>query len=114
VHINHHLTSQLPQQRIHRGQIFLKTRDPDLHFRMDARANGFYETVVFWQPPNQKTRSERIDFVTGSGERGQAYLYWRGNQLLQLPVSYWTELNEWVNSLGFIDGTADFGKGEGG
>jgi hypothetical protein len=75
---------------------------------MDARTNGFYETVVFWQPPNQKTRSERIDFVTGSGERGQAYLYWRGNQLLQLPVSYWTELNEWVNSPGFIDGTADF------
>jgi hypothetical protein len=53
---------------------FLKTRDPDLHFRMDARANGFYETAVLWQPPNQKTRSERIDFVAGSGDECQTYL----------------------------------------
>lgn len=110
---NHHLTSQLPSKesiagKFSGGENILKTRDPDLHFRMEARPSGFYETAVFWQPPNQKTRSERIDFVTGSGEKGQTYLYWRGNQLFQLPVSYWTELNEWVNSPGFIDGTADF------
>ena len=112
-HTNHHLTSQLPSKesiagKFSDGDNILKTRDPDLHFRMDAKPTGFYETAVFWQPPNQKTRSERIDFVTGSGEKGQTYLYWRGNQLFQLPVSYWTELNEWVNSPGFIDGTADF------
>jgi hypothetical protein len=77
---------------------------------MDAKAAGFYETAVFWQPPNQKTRSERTDFATGSGEKGQTYLYWRGNQLFQLPVSYWTELHGWVNSPGFIDGTADFAR----
>jgi hypothetical protein len=110
---NHHLTSQLPSKesiagKFDAGDNILTTRDPDLHFRMDAKPSGFYETAVFWQPPNQKTRSERIDFVTGSGEKGQTYLYWRGNQLFQLPVSYWTELNEWVNSPGFVDGTADF------
>ena len=112
---NHHLTSQLPSKesiagKFSDGKNILKTQDPDLHFRMEARPSGFYETAVFWQPPNQKTRSERIDFVTGSGEKGQTYLYWRGNQLFQLPVSYWTELNEWVNSPGFIDATADFGR----
>ena len=110
---NHHLTSQLPSKesitgKFSGGENILKTRDPDLQFRMEARSSGFYETAVFWQPPNQKTRSERIDFVTGSGAKGQTYLYWRGNRLFQLPVSYWTELNEWVNSPGFIDGTADF------
>jgi hypothetical protein len=89
------------------GENILKRAIPTC-FRMDARAKGFYETALFWQPPNQKTRSERIDFVTGSGERGQTYLYWRGNQLFQSPVSYWTELKEWVNSPGFIDDTADF------
>jgi Cytochrome c554 and c-prime len=110
---NHHLTSQLPSKesiagKFTAGENILKTRDPDLHFRMDAKASGFYETAVFWQPPNQKTRTERIDFVTGSGEKGQTYLYWQGNQLFQLPVSYWTALNEWVNSPGFTDGSADF------
>jgi len=112
---NHHLTSQLPSKesiagRFTAGENVLKTRDPDLQFRMKAKASGFYETAVLWQPPNQKKRSERIDFVTGSREKGQTYLYWRGNQLFQLPVSYWTELREWVNSPGFIDGTADFGR----
>ncbi len=110
---NHHLTSQLPTKdsiagKFTAGDNILRTGDPDLHFRMDARPDGFYETAVFWQPPNQKTRSERIDFVTGSGEKGQTYLNWRGNQLFQLPVSFWTELNQWVNSPGYIDATADF------
>jgi hypothetical protein len=110
---NHHLTSQLPSKesiagKSNAGDNILTTRDPDLHFRMDAKAGGFYETAVFWQPPNQKTRFERIDFVTGSGEKGQTYLCCRGNQLFQLPVSYWTELHGWVNSPGFIDGNADF------
>lgn len=112
---NHHLTSQLPSKESIAGKFsgdenILKTQNPDLHFRMEARPSGFYETAVFWQPPNQKTRSERIDFVTGSGEKGQTYLYWRGNRLFQLPVSYWTELHERVNSPGFIDGTADFAR----
>jgi Cytochrome c554 and c-prime len=115
VHTAHHITSQLPSKTSIAGSFLpgknlLKTSNPDLHFRMDARANGFYETAVFWQPPDEKTRSERIDFVTGSGEKGQTYLYWRGNQLFQLPVSYWTELHGWVNSPGFSDGIADFNR----
>jgi Cytochrome c554 and c-prime len=111
----HHLTSQLPTKdsiagRFAPGANLLKTSNPDLYFRMDARPTGFFETAVFWQPPDQKTHSERIDMVTGSGEKGQTYLYWRGNQLFQLPVSYWTELHAWVNSPGFSDGIADFDR----
>jgi hypothetical protein len=34
-------------------------------------------------------------------------LFWDGDQLFQLPVSYWTDLG-WVNSPGYRDGTADF------
>ncbi len=112
---SHHLTSQLPSKNSIAGSFtpdsnLLNTSNPDLRFRMDDRATGFYETAVFWQPPDEKTRSERIDFVTGSGEKGQTYLYWRGNQLFQLPVSYWTESHGWVNSPGFADGIADFDR----
>lgn len=114
-HTAHHLTSQLPTKDSIAGSFapdsnVLKTSNPDLHFVMEARAGGFYQTAVFWQPPDQKTRSERIDFVTGAGEKGQTYLYWRGNQLFQLPVSYWTDLRAWVDSPGFTDGVADFNR----
>jgi hypothetical protein len=57
---NHHLTSQLPSKesiagKSNAGDNILTTRDPGMHFRMDAKAAGFYETAVFWQPPNRKT-----------------------------------------------------------
>jgi Cytochrome c554 and c-prime len=111
----HRITSQLPSKASLSGSFapganVLKTSNPDLHFRMQARANGFYETAVFWQPPDEKTRTERIDLVTGSGAKGQTYLYWKGDGLFQLPVSYWTELHAWVNSPGFSDGVADFDR----
>lgn len=77
---------------------------------METRGGLFYETAIFWQPPNEQRRSERIDLVTGSGARGQSYLYWRGNQLFQLPVSYSSELKQWINSPGFPDGLADFDR----
>jgi hypothetical protein len=111
----HHLTSQLPTKKsilgsFRGGENILKTADPDLHFRMDAKESGFYETAVFWQPPDQKTRTERIDIVTGSGEKGQTYLYWKGDRLFQLPVSYWTALNGWITSPGYSEGVADFDR----
>jgi hypothetical protein len=114
-HTGHHLTSQLPSKdsilgKFTAGANILRTSDPDLHFRMEARESGFYETAVFWQPPDEKMRTERIDIVTGSGEKGQTYLYWKGNQLFQLPVSYWTELKGWINSPGFTEGVANFDR----
>lgn len=111
----HHLTSQLPSKdsilgKFTVGENILKTSDPDLYFRMDARESGFYEAAVFWQPPNQQTRTERIDIVTGSGHKGQTYLYWKGDQLFQLPVSYWTDLKTWINSPGYTEGIANFDR----
>jgi len=111
----HHLTSQLPTKdsilgKFTRGENILKTGDPDLYFRMDAKESGFYQTAVFWQPPDQKTRTERIDIVTGSGDKGQTYLYWKGDQLFQLPVSYWTDLKGWINSPGYSEGAANFDR----
>jgi len=111
---SHHLTSQPPSQQsilgsFAPGKNVLKTSNPDLQYRMESRATGFFEVAVFWQPPHQMTQSERIDIVTGSGTKGQTYLYWKGNALFQLPVSYWTtDIGTWVNSPGFSDGIAEF------
>jgi len=75
---------------------------------MTIRDGSYFQSAVFGRPPDELTRTERIDVVVGSGQRGQSYLYWKGDRLFQLPVSYWTALGEWVNSPGYADGTADF------
>ena len=53
---------------------------------------------------------EAFGLVIGSGRKGQTYLYWKGDELFELPVSYWVELGRWVNSPGYLDGTANFDR----
>lgn len=111
----HRLTSRLPT----RGAILggfggganvLRTLNPYLHFRMDSTGTGFYEVAVMGRAPDTSTRSERIDFVTGSGRKGQSYLYWRGrDELYQLPISYWRGTG-WANSPWYADGRPNFDR----
>jgi hypothetical protein len=42
----------------------------------------------------------RIDIIIGSGIKGQTYLSWKDNHLYQLPVSYLTSTDSWVNNPG--------------
>jgi cytochrome c554/c'-like protein len=92
----------------------LKTRDPHLHFEMTAQDEGLYQRVTVQKDGNTYEHAERFDLVVGSGNHGQTYLYWRGDELYQLPIGYFSELGGWVNSPGFYrDGTADFARGIG-
>jgi len=84
--------------------------EPALYFKMERRGNAFYETAVTGDAVRQQQRSESIDLVTGSGKRGQTYLYWQGERLYELPVSFWTEGGQWINSPGYTNGTADFAR----
>lgn len=109
----HHRTSQLAGEETIAGPFtsgtnILKTSNPGLFFRMDAKQDGFYQTAVLGVDPVTTSRSESFDLVVGSGRKGQTYLYWKGDQLFQLPVSYWVEIGQWVNSPGYRDGVADF------
>ena len=58
-----------------------------------------------------QSRSERIDIVIGSGVRGQSYLYWHGDELYELPVSYWSDGKQWINSPNFRNGPPNFSRG---
>jgi hypothetical protein len=84
--------------------------DPRLFFRMDANVNGFYQTATAQLDGKELTRTERMDLVIGSGVRGQTYLYWIENRLFELPVSYWSDARQWINSPGYRDGTANFAR----
>lgn len=111
----HHLTSQLPTKESILGSFaedknILKTSDPALFFRMESRPDGFYQTAVWGIPPATVSRAEKMDVIIGSGRRGQTYLYWKRDQLYQLPVSYWTDLSTWINSPNYQDGEANFEK----
>jgi len=89
----HRLTSTLPtrasiQARFNAGENVLRTVNPNLYFRMDSTAAGFYESAVQGRAPDTSVRRERMDIVTGV-RKGQSFLYWRGDRLYQHPVSYW-------------------------
>jgi hypothetical protein len=92
------------------GENVLRTSNPNLYFRMTADASGYYQTAVFGRGQDTTTRTERIAYVTGSGRKGQSFLYWKGNALYQLPVSYWTAAHFWINSPGYTDGVANFNR----
>jgi len=109
----HRLTSTLPtrasiQGRFNSGENVLRTVNPSLYFRMDSTAAGFYESALLGRAPDTSIRRERIDIVTGV-RKGQSYLYWRGDRLYQLPVSYWAGVG-WTNSPGYRDGTVNFDR----
>jgi hypothetical protein len=84
--------------------------NPGLYFRMERRDNRFFETAVAGWPGKYVRRSAAIDLVIGSGVRGQSYLSWQGNQLFELPVSYWSDGHRWINSPGYQNGTMDFSR----
>ncbi|MGC2550270.1 MAG: multiheme c-type cytochrome [Candidatus Sulfotelmatobacter sp.] len=111
---SHHLTSRLPEKdsilgSFAAGANVMKTSNPELFFRMEQKGNDFFQTAVEGADPFMTTRTERFAFVIGSGGKGQTYLFWKGDDLFQLPVSYWSELG-WVNSPGYRDGTANFSR----
>lgn len=110
----HYLTSQWPtKDSIHGkfspdGNIF-HTGDTNLIFEMSATEAGHFQKAVRTVSPTRVGhRAERFDLVIGSGRKGQTYAFWKSNLLFQLPVSYWTALDAWVNSPGYPDGVANF------
>ena len=122
VHTAHHLTSQPATKETVLGSFAdghnlltisnpgEDSSNPHLFFNMESRSDGLYETAVAETASKKLTHSEKMDVVMGSGVRGQTYLYWRENRLFELPVSYWTEGHQWINSPGYQDGTANFNR----
>jgi hypothetical protein len=120
-HTPHHLTSQLPTATSVLGSFrpgansltivdAAHSAEPGLEFLMEAKNDGFFETAMTGWNSDIVRRTEPIDLVTGSGVRGQTYLYWQRDRLFELPVSYWSDGHRWINSPGYIDGTAEFSR----
>jgi hypothetical protein len=57
----------------------------------------------------REARAQRFDIVFGYA-KGQAYLYWKKDQLYQLPISYFTDLHRWTSSPGYPGGMPFFDR----
>lgn len=65
---------------------------------LEEKGNAFFQTAFI---NGAEYQSKPFDIVIGSGRKGQTYLYWNDQTLYQLPVSYYTPLNNWCNSPGY-------------
>ncbi len=112
----HHLTSRTADAHSIAGNFatganIFKTANPALYFKMTADADGFHQTAVDEVSPGKNVEiSQRFDIVVGSGHKSQTYLYWKDDLLYELPVSWWVETSQWINSPGYEDGAVRFDR----
>ena len=112
----HHLSSRLPdassvEASFTPGSNILRTSNPYFYFIMNAGKDGYFQTAVARFPPSDTiSHQERIDLDIGWGRKGQTYLDWKNSDLFELPVTYWAETGEWMNSPGYPDGLPNFDK----
>jgi hypothetical protein len=98
----HYLTGQPANEQSIKGS-FKKGENnysytPLILLSMQQRDSGFYQVAYF---KGQEKKAMKFDIVIGSGVMGQSYLNWRNDKLYQLPITYFTEANQWSNSPGF-------------
>ena len=65
---------------------------------LQKQTDSFYQ--VYYHG-NKQVIKRRFDIVVGSGKNGQTYLSWIGDHLIELPVSYFTQVHQWANSPGY-------------
>jgi len=101
-HTAHFLTSSLPDAAHIKGSFaYGKNRfaySDKMEVVMNHFGNKFYQTAYV---DGVTTQKEAFGMVIGSGRMGQTYLYWSGDHLFQLPISYFTPINDWANSPGY-------------
>ncbi len=92
------------------GKNMLPTGSPDMFFEMTRDGDRFYQSLIVQRRGESFIHTVPIDLVTGSAKYGQTFLYWQQQCLYELPVSHFTDLGEWVNSPGYLDGVANFAR----
>lgn len=78
-----------------------------IHYEMIYTDSGYYQLGFL---DNSLSDKAKFDLIVGSGTKGQTYLHWEENNLLQLPVSYLSITDEWVNSPGYSNDIIQFNR----
>lgn len=76
---------------------------------MEERDSGLFQVAV----TARGREAHRFDIAIGSGRKAQTYLYWRGDGVFQLPVSYFVTEHSWANSPYYPPDSIWFGRAVG-
>ncbi|MFL5772726.1 MAG: multiheme c-type cytochrome [Flavisolibacter sp.] len=102
LHTEHHHTSELPTDQSIAGSFEDGKNVYSFNMlqkvRMEKIDSAFYQ--VHYSNGSEVKRA-RFDIVVGSGRKGQSYLYWIGDRLSQMPITYFTPAAQWSNSPGY-------------
>lgn len=73
-----------------------------VHLKMIQENDNYYQLSkpMFG---DRRIKKNKIDIVVGSGVKGQSYLSWQTDKLVQLQASYFKPTDTWVNSPNFPD-----------
>ncbi|MGZ3851553.1 MAG: multiheme c-type cytochrome [Flavisolibacter sp.] len=71
---------------------------PFVNVKMEQRDSGYFQVEY---NNGVEVKNGRFDMVIGSGRKGQSYLSWVRNRLVQLPITYFTPAQAWSNSPGY-------------
>ena len=66
--------------------------------KLEEKHEQYFQSLI---AGGKTLRSEPMDIAFGSGEKAQTYAYWKGHELFQLPLTYYTGNNSWTNSPGY-------------
>lgn len=105
----HHLTSAPANPRTLKGDFDSANRydiNDHIFIAAERKKDSFYQTAYLNGSP-KLTRPFNI--VVGSGKRGQTSIYWFQNYLFELPLTWFSETNEWTISPGYSR-KADFNR----
>ena len=98
----HYLTSQKSDQKNIKGSFAADKNKfvfkPNVFVAVEKRGDLFYQVAYV---DGLEKMAQPFDITVGSGKRGQTFLFWRQNKLFQLPLTYFTPVDQWSNSPGY-------------
>jgi hypothetical protein len=107
----HWLTSRIAEPKYIRGSLASGENEFvfDAHRKvvMELREDGVFQTAY---TDGKAGESERFDIVMGSGRKGQTFIYWKGREMYQLPITYFASVHAWANSPGYSPDKIFFGR----
>jgi len=110
LHTAHFSTSQHADEHSVNGSFYAGSNtfsfNSNVKVVMEKHNDGMYQVAY----ENGKiVNQQRFDISIG-GVKTETYLYWKGNRLFQLPISYFKALYEWTNSPGYNSTSADYSR----
>lgn len=111
VHTAHHNTSRISSAENIKGSFTPRVNEflysDSMKVIMEKKGDKFYQTAYV---NGIETESHPFDITIGSGRKAQTYLYHAGDEIRQLPISYFVPASSWANSPGFPANTIFFSR----